>query len=794
MSVKVKLWSVLLLSMVTLLPASVRRVTSDKQRAKEYLAAGDYRSALNLLDLLTASNSGDSEIYEWAGLAAMQLQDYGPAAAYLKTARSLKPGDPQIRKLLAKTYLLAEEPALAQSELEFLITLSPKDWEAWSMLGRHYQQANRFDRAKPTLEQALRLNPGDVLALASLGYTYFGLGRNAEAIAAYRKAVEVNRIRPRPYAEPHASYGIILLRLDRPDEARLQIERAAVLDPQNKLVHEAQTALAIRFRVSVDNPTAGQAGLRASAIVPTFRDIARNSGLDFILQNDPTAEKHQIETMPGGLAVLDFDNDGRLDVYLTNGAESPSLKKTSPRFWNRLYRNIGNGRFSDATVQAGVQGQGYAMGAAAADFDNDGFTDLVVVGVNRNTLYRNNGNGTFSDVTRGSGLDSKDDRQRWGIHAAWIDYDNDGWLDLLLVNYCAWNPLQEPYCESAGAGRSYCHPSKYRPLPNQLFHNNRDGTFTDVSEKSGIGRFPGKGMGAAIADWNGDGLSDILVANDTEPNFLFWNKGDGKFEEIATQSGVAFNQFGGVVSSMGVDFRDFDNDGRPDLFVTDLSNEGFLLFRNRSKWFEDIGDRSGVAVASLPFSGWSNAIADFNNDGWKDLVSVNGHAIDNIGLTQSRSYKQRNTLYLNNGNGKFTDVSLRAGPDFQRAAAHRGAAVADFNNDGKMDLVVTALGDRVELFENTTPSAGHWLIVRLVGRRSNRLGLGAALEIVTQSGSRLWNHATTSVGYASSSDPRVHFGLGSATLLREVMIRWPAGRVQIIENVNADQILTVQEE
>jgi enediyne biosynthesis protein E4 len=494
--------------------------------------------------------------------------------------------------------------------------------------------------------------------------------------------------------------------------------------------------------------------------------------------------------------VLDYDQDGFMDLYFVNGALSPSLKKEGPKFWNRLYRNRGDGTFEDATARAGVQGEGYMMAAAAADYDNDGYPDLFVTGVAGNILYHNNHDGTFAAITAKAGLDQPHPQygRMWGIHALWLDYDRDGWLDLFLVNYCRWNPQSEPFCgDPQTRQRTYCHPRFYGALPNQLFHNNRDGTFADVSDSSGISKHLGKGMGAAMADYDRDGWPDIFVANDTTPNSLFRNKGEGQFEEVAMAQGVALNQFGTAISSMGADFRDMDNDGWPDLFVTDLTHEGWLLFRNVAGRFEDIADSSRVGLLSLPYGGWSNAIADLNNDGWKDLFAASGHAMDNIASLERGDFAQPNQLFLNQGNGTFTEVSGTAGDGFRTLKPHRGSAVADFNNDGRLDLVVTALGDRPQLLINTTQQAGHWLLILLKGRTSNREGMGSVLRLETPDGLVQWNQATQSVGFASSSDPRIHFGLGLNNLVRRLEVHWPSGKKQILENIKADQILPLEE-
>ena len=501
--------------------------------------------------------------------------------------------------------------------------------------------------------------------------------------------------------------------------------------------------------------------------------------------------------MTGGVAVLDYDNDGWLDVYFVNGAELPSMKKSSSQYWNRLFRNNREGGFTDVTSEAGVAGEGYGMGAAVADYDNDGDQDIFVAGVNRNILYQNQGGGRFRDVTSSSGLEGIDPAtgKLWSVAAAWVDYDNDGKLDLFVANYCKWNTTIDPYCGDPRPGyRTYCFPARYEGLPNQLFRNNGDGTFSDVSRASGIGRHVGKGMGVAVADFNDDGFTDIFVANDTVPNFLFQNDGRGGFQEVALPVGVAVNESGGAVSSMGVDFRDYDNDGRPDLIVSALEGETFPVFRNIGKgFFSDETFPSRLGVGTVKRSGWGLGVFDLNNDGFKDLFTVNSHVNDNIELYNEQVYRQPNSIFANLGNGEFHDLSTLAGPDFQAARAHRGCAFGDFNNDGKIDVVTTSLNEPAELFRNESASHNHWLTLLLVGTRSNRDGLGAKIKLTASSGAVQFNHATTSVGYASSSDRRIHFGLGGESLVRALEIKWPSGTVQILKDIKAGQVLTVEE-
>jgi len=512
-----------------------------------------------------------------------------------------------------------------------------------------------------------------------------------------------------------------------------------------------------------------------------FINDAERAGLHFVLQNHPTPEKHQVEAMPGGVAAFDFDNDGYDDLYFVNGAGSPSLKK-GPDDGNRLYRNQRDGTFQDVTERAAVKADGYGMGVAAGDYDNDGYSDLFVAGVNRNILYRNNGDGTFSDITERAGL-AASGAKPWSIAAGWFDFDNDGKLDLFVVNYCKWDPAKEPYCgESKPGYRTYCHPRHYEGLPNQLYRNNGDGTFREVSKESGIAAHTGKGMGVAFADYDGDGRMDVFVANDTVRNFLFHNDGNGKFTESGLRAGIAFNADGRALSSMGVDFRDADNDGKPDLFITALTNETFPLYRNDGDGvFTDATYPSQLALLSLTYGGWGAGMYDLNNDGWKDLFAATSDVMDNAELFSSRRYKQANQVYLNRGNGTFT-ASAVSGP-----RAHRGCAFADFDHDGRVDVVVTSLGERAEYLRNVTEPRQHWLALLLTGTRSNRDAIGAVVRVDKQV-----NHVTTSVGYASSSSRAVHFGLGSKTSA-DVEIRWPSGATQRLENVAADQVLRVTE-
>jgi hypothetical protein len=514
-----------------------------------------------------------------------------------------------------------------------------------------------------------------------------------------------------------------------------------------------------------------------------FREVARDAGISFVLENNPTERKHLIETMPGGIAVLDYDGDGRPDIYFTNGAAIPSLEKSSPKYWNRLYRNEGGMKFRDVTEEAGVAGAGYSMGAAAADFDNDGRTDLFLAGVNRNILYRNLGNGKFEDVTAKAGITSGE----WAVAAGWFDYDRDGKLDLWVVHYAKWSTDYDRYCGDASKGlRIYCHPKYFEGLASTLYRNRGDGTFEDVSARAGVAAQKGRGMSVAFADYDRDGWPDAFVTNDNMPNFLFHNRGDGTFEEVALSAGVALRDHGKPVASMGVEFKDYDNDGLPDLFVTALAGETFPVFRNVGKGnFADATHQTRIGGLSIKHSGWGLGVFDFNNDGWKDLFTANSHVNDRVELTDAAVYREKNSVFVNSG-GSFADVSDEAGLSLVKA--HRGAAFADFNGDGRIDAVVSALGEPAELWENTS-SAQHWLDLKLTGVKSNRDGLGARIQVAGQTA-----EVTSAAGYASSICAPTHIGLGARSGPIRVDIRWPDGASQVVNVTAVDRVVEVRQQ
>ncbi len=530
-----------------------------------------------------------------------------------------------------------------------------------------------------------------------------------------------------------------------------------------------------------------------------FADITEAAKIQFKQENSATSNKYLVETMGGGVALLDYDNDERLDIFFTNGAKiddpMPDGKlpdKSNPQFWNRLYRQNSDGTFTDVTEKAGISGMPqnhYDMGVAVGDYDNDGFEDIYVTGYGANTLYHNNGNGTFSDVTQKAAVAASG----WSASAGFLDYDNDGKLDLFVTRYVDWSFKTNRYCGEKRPGyRAYCHPDNYEGVSNILYHNNGDGTFSDVSERAGIAKAIGKGLGVSFADYDGDGFTDIFVANDSVQCFLFHNNGNGTFAEVGLLAGVGYNEDGKTFAGMGIDFSDYDNDGRPDIIVTDLSNERYMLFRNNGDGtFRDVTNQSGVGGATLAFAGWSTRFFDYDNDGWKDLFVAQSHVMDTIEKTSPNLKYLQPPLLLRNQGGRFMRVS--PGESFRREWAGRGAAVGDLDNDGDPDVVVSNAGQYAYALRNDGGNRNSWLEIQTIGKKSNRDGIGSRIKVVSASGLTQYFTVNTAVGYLSASDKRLIVGLGPDSTAKLVEIRWPSGIVQKIENVKAGQILKATE-
>jgi hypothetical protein len=516
-------------------------------------------------------------------------------------------------------------------------------------------------------------------------------------------------------------------------------------------------------------------------------EVKLPQGIDFVLQNSPTPQKHLIETMPGGVALLDYNNDGLLDIFFVNGGRLTSPLPTpddfdrhDPRYWNRLYRQNKDGSFTDVTERAGLASAGdgnYGMGVAVGDYDNDGYPDIYVTSYGKNVLYHNNGDGTFTDVTAKAGVAGGG----WSESAGFLDYDNDGKLDLFVTRYMEWDTRHSKDC--GGNYHTYCPPEEFPATTNILYHNNGDGTFTDVSQRSGIAAKKGRALGVAFADYDGDGFTDIFVANDGMQQYLFHNNGNGTFTELGLEVGAALSEDGRRLSGMGVVFQDYDNDGRPDIIVTELPREIYGVYHNDGgSSFSYRSLEAGLGVLSSGSSGWGIGLEDFDNDGWKDLFVAQGHVLDNVEhIDPSLRYLELPLLAINH-NGRFE----RGDSGSTAPVAGRGAAFGDLNNDGWEDVVMTSLGGHPQVLLNRGGKA-HWLVISLRGTRSNRDGFGARVQVNGQ-----MRYATSAGSYLSASDKRLHFGLGAAEKAR-VEVMWPSGIHQTLNDVHANEFLEVRE-
>jgi enediyne biosynthesis protein E4 len=550
----------------------------------------------------------------------------------------------------------------------------------------------------------------------------------------------------------------------------------------------ATIALLILVSAHAQRPTAK----RDPAISVHYKDVRQQAGIMFKQDSTQTDEKYYLETMGTGVGWIDYDQDGLMDLFFVQSAATDIYKPAQP-LRSALYRNNGDGTFTDVTEKTGLAGEGhYGQGVTVGDFDNDGFPDLYVTGYGHAILYRNNGNGTFTDVTAKAGVA---DEAGWSTSAGWFDYDKDGWLDLVVTNYIEWSPKNNVWCGEHRPGyRSYCHPGNYKGQRIKLYHNNHDGTFTDVSDASGVGKPEAKGMGVVLADFNNDGWPDIAVANDSWPNFLFINKHDGTFEDDSLVSGIAASEDGRYEAGMGIDAADVDGDGWQDIYITHLDFElNRLYHNNQDGTFTDATFSSEIGNKALLLSGVSMKFLDYDNDGWTDILQLNGAMLDNIQLYHSEvTYPEPLLMFRNSGKGMFKKVSESLGPDFVRPIVGRGIATADYDNDGDIDIVTNNRGDSPSLLRNDGGSANHWLSVLLIGTKSNRDGIGASLNL-TSDGITQFEQSKGGMGYMSASDPRIHFGLGKRNKIQSLQITWPSGQVDKLTNMPVDQIIAVKE-
>jgi enediyne biosynthesis protein E4 len=530
-------------------------------------------------------------------------------------------------------------------------------------------------------------------------------------------------------------------------------------------------------------------------IVPgNFVDVTRHVGVDFLHQAPHSPRKYLLETMGSGVALFDYDNDGRLDLFLVNGAPFSDFvpkgtipQKTEPKYWNRLYRQKSDGAFEDVTEKAGLAGVGYGMGVAVGDYDNDGHQDIYVTALGGNRLYHNNGDGTFTDVTEKAGVAGNG----WSTSAAWAELNNTGFLDLVVLRYIHWD-WDDVFCGPPD-NRGYCHPDVFQPISMLVYRNNGDGTFTEESHKLGLDK-PAKALGIAISDYDRDGHPDIFVANDSMLEYLFRNKGNGTFEEVALEAGVAANADGQTFAGMGVDFSDYDNDGWPDIAVTDLANQNYAIYHNSGNGtftYDSVATRVGEITAL--HSGWGMRFMDYDNDGWKDLFIAQGHDLDTIEKSfPELHYREAPMLLRNVGGKRFVDVGSSSGDLFRQKWVGRGLAIGDIDNDGRLDVVISENGGPAHILMNHTQTNHHWIGFKLVGHKSNRDGIGAVIRVDTSAGSQ-WYTVTTTSSYLSASDVRAHFGMGADTHAKAVEIRWPSGIVQKLSDLAADRYVTVEE-
>jgi hypothetical protein len=523
-----------------------------------------------------------------------------------------------------------------------------------------------------------------------------------------------------------------------------------------------------------------------------FADVTAPAGITFRHDNAASPEKYLLETMGGGCGWIDYNQDGLLDLYLVNSAPTRAYTPTKP-LRSALYRNNGDGTFTDVTAKAGVGAEGlFGMGVAVGDYDNDGFPDLMVLGYQRSILYHNNGNGTFTDMSKRAGVENVG---RWASSAAWFDYDNDGRLDLVIANYVDWSPERNFYCGDRGPGmRSYCHPDDFHGQFPTLYHNNGDGTFTDVSKSSGLAAKVGNGLGVVTFDYDNDGWQDLFIANDHMPNFLFHNNHGGTFREVAYQAGVAVSGEGQFEAGMGTDAADTTGGGHFDVIVTHLDMQLARLYHNLGDGtFDDDTFRSRLSYSTFHMSGFGARFMDYDNDGRVDIFMANGHVLDNIQRYHAGTqYAEPKLMFRNLGGGIFENVSDRLGLDFQLPQVSRGAAIGDFDNDGDLDILVNNNGQAPQLLRNDDDNANHWLEILLIGTKSNRDGVGARVK-VTAGDLILYEQRKGGMSYQSAQDPRLHFGLAQRTKVDAIEILWPSGTVTKLSSLSGDQIVAVKE-
>ena len=770
--------------------------------SQAYGQTEEWPKALEHIDRAIQLDSKKPQYFNQRGLIFSRQKKFNKALPDALRAIELKPVDyiEYYYFNLALIYRDLLRPKDAIEAYDKTLLIAPKFSRAHLGLGEMYLERNLTEKAIEEFSLAVSLDPKLAKAHLQLGLAEARAGKHDQAVEAFQRALELDPTNHRI----HYNLSMSLKRLGKDLEAQKHLEIFKKSQTQAEEQEYRELQVEISKRTDLKDPEAGlvpssptseprymdkSSTLHASGEV-LFRDAASQAGIHFRHINGATPEKYMPETMGSGCLFFDYNDDGWIDIFLVNGGSLVNSKLAASSH-SALYRNNGDGTFSEVTQQAGVKNQGYGMGACAADYDNDGRKDLYLTNFGSNVLYHNNGDETFSDVTDKAGVGFSS----WGSSCAFADINNDGYLDLFVVNYVDFGLSNNKFCGSLVEGlRSYCHPNVYRGLPNVLYRNNGDGTFTDITQQAGVFTRAGKGLGIAFGDYDNDGWADIYVANDSVPNFLYRNLGNGTFSEVGLSTGVAVDENGLPKAGMGTDWGDFDNDGLLDIYVTNLNSETNTLYRNNGGGlFTDVTWQAGLGEPTLPFVGFGTAFLDYDNDGHLDLVVANGHILDNVSLSRDNlTYAQRNLLFHNEGNGTFREIGLSAGPGMALEKVSRGLAVADIDNDGDLDLLINNCNQTADLLLNDNRTKNHWFIVKLIGTKSNRDAIGTRLKL-TVNGLTQIREIKAGSSYQSQNDTRAHFGLGKTTNVDRLELRWPSGTLEVLKDLKADQILTIRE-
>ena len=770
--------------------------------SQAYGQTEEWPKALEHIDRAIQLDSKKPQYFNQRGLIFSRQKKFNKALPDALRAIELKPVDyiEYYYFNLALIYRDLLRPKDAIEAYNKTLLIAPKFSRAHLGLGEIYLERNLTEKAIEEFSLAVSLDPKLAKAHLQLGLAEARAGKHDQAVEAFQRALELDPTNHRI----HYNLSMSLKRLGKDSEAQQHLEIFKKSQAQAEEQEYRELQVEISKRTDLKDPKAGlvpssptseprhmdkSSTLHAPGEV-VFRDAASQAGIHFRHINGATPEKYMPETMGSGCLFFDYNDDGWIDIFLVNGGSLVNSKLAASSH-SALYRNNGDGTFSEVTQQAGVKNQGYGMGACAADYDNDGRKDLYLTNFGSNVLYHNNGDETFSDVTEKAGVGFSS----WGSSCAFADINNDGYLDLFVVNYVDFGLSNNKFCGSLVEGlRSYCHPNVYRGLPNVLYRNNGDGTFTDITQQAGVFTRAGKGLGIAFGDYDNDGWADIYVANDSVPNFLYRNLGNGTFSEVGLSTGVAVDENGLPKAGMGTDWGDFDNDGLLDIYVTNLNSETNTLYRNNGGGlFTDVTWQAGLGQPTLPFVGFGTAFLDYDNDGHLDLVVANGHILDNVSLSRDNlTYAQRNLLFHNEGNGTFREIGLSAGPGMALEKVSRGLAVADIDNDGDLDLLVNNCNQTADLLLNDNHTSNHWFIVKLIGTKSNRDAIGTRLKL-TLNGLTQIREIKAGSSYQSQNDTRAHFGLGKTTNVDRLELHWPSGTLEVLKDLKADQILTIRE-